>query len=90
MITPPFLVLFVASLLFLYLWESWFGIPIAVVVFIYGAIIASVGMYAVVGLRKKHQRISSLEMLVWPIFVVGYCFNFIFQIVYQDVLFTLP
>lgn len=90
MITVPFLVLFVISLCALYFWEFWFRIPVSYVVCIYAITIVSVASYAIFGLTKKHNRISSLEMLIWPIFVTSYSFNLYFQIFYNKELFTLP
>ncbi|MDB2606419.1 hypothetical protein N9Y48_01435 [Zobellia sp.] len=87
MITPPFLVLFVVLFGLLYYWGQIFNFAFPYPHVIWGSYLLTAFTFFVSTLPKRYNRLSSLEMLVWPIFFGMYLVNFFVNFSYhQEVL----
>ncbi|MEO9893583.1 hypothetical protein [Aurantibacter sp.] len=80
MLTPPFLALFITLFVLLYYWSQFFEVTFPYSYVIWGSLIFSLLFYLLGTLPKRKYRISSLEMLVFPIGLGAHfanlCFNF--------------
>lgn len=87
MVTPPFLVLLVFSIVLLLVSEQRFEYSFPYVKFVFGAHVFTGLVYFVNTIAKRSNRFSSLEMLVWPILLSSCLLNFYFNLSNSEITF---
>lgn len=89
MITPKFLIFFWVAVTVIYMWNKFSTNPFPYAQSIWIAIISAGLGYFFGTLPKKRYRISSLEMLAWPLVASSFVMNLYFNLWVDDSYFLL-
>ncbi|WP_141239627.1 hypothetical protein [Croceivirga radicis] len=88
-ITPKFLIFFCVAVTVIYMWNKFSTDPFPYAQSVWIAIISAGLVYFFGTLPKKRYRISSLEMLAWPLVASSYAMNLYFNLWVDDSYFLL-